>query len=161
MRFRGLKPRYIVFAAWPVLLSLLLVWQNDNVSALYNFQRAIPFLLTTLGKTALVALLVIQHPDPPSHVSRWQFWKWLDPVTIILIFMFLDSASYYASLWGNQSGRFTYHPVAFDALRVSLVIVGYVVLVVAQEMIYRALEARRLRRLKRKPVYGMDGEEAQ
>ena len=160
MRLRVVKPRYIAFAVWPLLLSLLLVWQNDNVSALYNFQRAIPFLLTTLGKTALVALLVIQHPAPPEHVSRWRFWRWLDPVTIILIFMFLDSASYFASLWGNQSGRFTYHPIAFDTLRVSLLVVGYIVLVVAQEMIYRALEARKRNRMKRKRFFDMEGEQA-
>lgn len=157
MRSR-VKPRHIVFAAWPLVLATLLILQNDNVSNMYNLQRAIPFLLTTLGKTALVALLVIQHPDPPCDVPRWKFWRWLDPVTIILIFMFLDSASYYASLWGNQSQRFTYETWMFDVIRASLLVVGYVVLVVAQEMICRAAEARRQRRMKRRRFFDVEGE---
>ena len=153
--------RYVIFALWPVLLVTLLVTTNGRVDILENLQRGVPFLLITLAKISLVILLVIQHPEPPDGIARWKFWTWVDPVTTLLVFMLLDSASYYASLWGNQSGRFTYETWMFDILRSTLLIVGYISIVIAQEMIYRSMIARKRRRMTRRSVYDIPLEEVE
>ncbi|MCV0404558.1 MAG: hypothetical protein K5924_12760 [Chloroflexi bacterium] len=150
-----IKPRHLVFALLPLVVVGLLMVTNENVDYVRHFQRVQPFFLMAVAKFMLIVVLVAQHPEPPDEVSWWEFWKWVDPVTIVLVLMFIGSGSYYFAMFGGFSTRFTVPEYVFNWIRAGLWVDGYLSIVILQEMIYRAIEGRRNRRMKRRRYYDM------
>lgn len=143
------RQRLVLWATIPGAFMLALMLTNDHVTDVYHLQRVQPFALMSLAKVLLIVVLVMQHPGPPRGVPRWQVWRWSDPLTVCLIGMLAASTLYFVMLWGGNSDQFRAPEWGYTLARQLMWADGYVLIIVGLEMVYRAVVARRDRRLRR------------
>ena len=156
-----MKWRYLIWTVLPVALLLVLMWLNPHVSNRYFVQRVMPFIAIDFAKVLMIAVMLAQHPAPEHGIPRWQFWRSVDPVVLVLIGTTLPSIIYYLMLVGGNSQWFRAPDWVYTVARVGMLVFGYIATVVWCEMMYRAIRSRldnRRRHLERYDVRYAEGE---
>ena len=137
-----MKWRYLLWAAIPLAVLVLAMWLNPYVSNRYFVQRVMPFIAIDIAKVLMIAVMLAQHPAPEHGIPRWQFWRSVDPVVLVLIGTTLPSIIYYLMLVGGNSQWFRAPDWGYTVARVGMLVFGYIATVVWCEMMHRAIKGR-------------------